>query len=590
MSDPSRMDFVIHHAKVQVHRVLRAARDQRAPIPRARASRLLVDRPILAEDRCALWNRSADRREWPLERGKVENLRVAARLLDGLELAGDQVFSFWTQVGAPIRARGFVAGRELREGCIVPGIGGGLCLLSNALYAAAARAGFRILERHPHSKRPPGSRAALGEDATVAWNYVDLRFAADHPWRLEVRLDADELAVAIRGDRRRQGELVLVDRRGAGAAEWGGDAGRSCLSCDRPCHASVADRAPSRRGRRAWLVDAVWPEYASYLRRHARPDDRLVLAMDGQLLGRSRYAWPRTVVGSTVQFPARTVVRALRSRRLASQGAARQRALLAEDRRLAEAMARTLTVDDTELVVAQTLLPFLSRAGALGGREVTVLMQRLPLSELQATLDRAHATHPDSPTLGDFRADPRVVEDEAQALAGARRIVTPHAAVAGMFGERAVLLDWSSPTVARVPPAQRRDALRLWLPASTVGRKGARELRDALRDLGAPVELWIAGGELEGPNFWPFAVRRGSPPLAEIDGVVLPAWVEHEPRALLRALAAGVPVVASSACGLGDRSGVSTVEPGDVEGLRASLEGLWRTTPRRLDAVGRRWR
>jgi glycosyltransferase involved in cell wall biosynthesis len=53
--------------------------------------------------------------------------------------------------------------------------------------------------------------------------------------------------------------------------------------------------------------------------------------------------------------------------------------------------------------------------------------------------------------------------------------------------------------------------------------------------------------------------------------VVLPAHIEHAPRALLRALAAGVPVVASSACGLAGLPGVREVAAGDVEGLRAAL-------------------
>ena len=62
---------------------------------------------------------------------------------------------------------GFVAGRELREGCMVSSIGGGLCQLSNALYAAALEAGCEIVERHAHSKVVPGSLAERGLDATV---------------------------------------------------------------------------------------------------------------------------------------------------------------------------------------------------------------------------------------------------------------------------------------------------------------------------------------------------------------------------------------------------------------------------------------
>ena len=66
-------------------------------------------------------------------------------------------------------------GRELREGCLVPSIGGGLCQLSNALYDAALRAGLQVVERHRHTQVVPGSLAESDRDATVFWNYRDLR-------------------------------------------------------------------------------------------------------------------------------------------------------------------------------------------------------------------------------------------------------------------------------------------------------------------------------------------------------------------------------------------------------------------------------
>jgi glycosyltransferase involved in cell wall biosynthesis len=36
----------------------------------------------------------------------------------------------------------------------------------------------------------------------------------------------------------------------------------------------------------------------------------------------------------------------------------------------------------------------------------------------------------------------------------------------------------------------------------------------------------------------------------DADVVVLPAWIEHQPRGLLRAMALGKPVIATSTCGL----------------------------------------
>ncbi|MNX44761.1 hypothetical protein D3C86_752580 [compost metagenome] len=59
---------------------------------------------------------------------------------------------------------------------------------------------------------------------------------------------------------------------------------------------------------------------------------------------------------------------------------------------------------------------------------------------------------------------------------------------------------------------------------------------------------------------------------------MLPAHVEHAPRALLRAVAAGVPVVASTACGLAGVPGVHEVAPGDIDALRTALQQAARLT------------
>lgn len=627
MASLSPAALAVHRVKVQVHRARRLLADRRDPVAVAQIGRTLVDAAIVAEDRCALWNQVVGA-EWALERGKVENLRVAARALDGLEFAAGQRFSFWAQVGPPLRRRGFVAGRELREGCVVPGVGGGLCLLSNGLFAAARRAGMEVLERHAHSRRPPGSRAALGEDATVAWNYVDLRFRAAWAWRLEVGLDAAQLCVRVRArncdrnrgqnsDQARDRERGRVAVPVASERGWSVDSGSSCLSCGQPCDVGsrqrrrvAASRAPVR-GRRSWLVDAAWPEYTAYLRRHGRDQDRLLAPLCAGLGVPARYAWPRRCVGERGHFPGFVLRRSLRSRRLADQGAARQLALLAADAELAAAMAEQLGPADVELVVAQTLLPFLWRRGALGGRRVTVLMQRLPLFELQARLDEAAAVHGDSPTLADFRADPQLLADEAQALEQAAAVVTPHAEIAALFAGKVEHLAWQRPAQIQRRPRGARRSPALWLPASTCGRKGAYELRSALARLSSRVaglRLWVSGGELEGPGFWrgcPVELRRGRPgSLAEVDALVLPAWVEHQPRALLRAAAAGVPVVASRACGLDGSfdgrlnatAGVHSVATGSVDELEHALTEVLRAArggassgdggPRRADLPG----
>jgi vancomycin resistance protein YoaR len=151
---------------------------------------------VVGESRTALWSddRSA---EAGYQKGKIHNLATAVQDLDCALLLPGEVFSFWKQIGRATEERGYVVGRMLQQGCLIPAVGGGLCQLSNALYDAALQSGCEIVERHPHSRIVPGSAATGGRDATVAWNYVDLRFRSRVPLLLRARVTKDELVVSF---------------------------------------------------------------------------------------------------------------------------------------------------------------------------------------------------------------------------------------------------------------------------------------------------------------------------------------------------------------------------------------------------------
>jgi hypothetical protein len=222
-------------------------------------------------------------------------------------------------------------------------------------------------------------------------------------------------------------------------------------------------------------------------------------------------------------------------------------------------------------VVSQTLLPFLWRDGVLGGRSFDVLMTRLPLAALQATLDRAAQAWPQSPTLADFRADPALLEAESEALGAARRWITPHSHIATLAGAKAEKLAWYLPAS---DPARASRGTSIAFPASTLGRKGAYELRAVAKELDLPVLL--GGPLLEGGAFWDgvCASPANGALLKDAAVVVLPAWLEDQPRRLLQAVAAGVPVIASDACGLDGLPGVRTIPIGDAPALREAVENL----------------
>jgi hypothetical protein len=543
--------------KAALLRLRRLALDLAARAPRLTKDERFEGRQTVAEIRSELWS-DPDPAEGAAQFGKVQNLRLACRALDGLIIPAGAVFSFWRHVGPPLRLRGYAPGRMLQAGCMVMSVGGGLCQISNALYRAALEAGCEIIERHAHSRLPPGAPAS-GPDATVAWNYVDLRFRPTQDLRLTARLDAETLVVTLSGRH-------TAEKAGSPAAPDLRVNARSCAICGE-VDCVRWEKGAVRAGRRAFLVDEAWPEFQDWVSTVRTSDDILGLPVDGARRRLGRYAWGTDGFARVEEAEVAALARALAQRRAGRQGPTRRAAELAGARRLAKRLGRRLPPEAVEVVVAQSYLPFLWREGALGGRRFTVLMSRLPMAELQRRLD-AHAT-PDRPTLADFRAPAWLVEAEAEALAAAAQVVTPHAEIAALFGTRAVRLDWRAPSLEVARCLHPR---RIVFPGPTVARKGAWALRAAA--LALDLEVMPLGAELEGADFWR-GVRLAPPgDWTTAAAMVQPAIVEDQPRRLLASLAAGVPLIASPACGLGRREGLITIPADDTEALVAALQAL----------------
>ena len=235
---------------------------------------------------------------------------------------------------------------------------------------------------------------------------------------------------------------------------------------------------------------------------------------------------------------------------------------------VAAALARRLTPEITSLAVAQSYVPFLWRDGVLGGRAFSVLMSRLPMTVLQSRLDSASAAHPERATLADFRAPAWFVEAETEALAAAIEIITPHREIAELFGPRATRLAWSQRPLATEPQVWGQ-IRRVVFPGPTVARKGAYALREAA--IALDLEVMLLGAELEGPAFWREVRTIPAGDWSDVDAMVQPAIVEEQPRRLLEALAKGLRVVATEACGLDPQPGLILVEPDNVAALIAAL-------------------
>jgi hypothetical protein len=562
---PSISQAALFRSKAALFQLQRFVRDSLIDRPALHGkNNRLADKDALAVSSTPLWT-THDRTETNLIAGKIQNLRVAVAKINGIEVAANEVFSFWRHIGRPSQLRGFVKGRELRQGCIIPTTGGGLCQLSNALYSVALDAGFEIIERHAHTQVIPGSLAEQGRDATVFWNYVDLRFKATKAFRIEAFLTNDALVVRLKSRKINFSVITHANQQTDRTV-----AHNSCASCGvASCFRSNSTQATAAEfEKKAYLVDEYWHEFDSYIQSQRTAKDILCIPLDGQRWKKPNYRWGTAGFSAIRRATMTTLRRAYDSRKLSAQGAQRQKSLLRHDEALAKSFISQVPYEVTHLCVSQNLLPFLWREGHLGGRTFDVLMTRLPMAALQETLDRAHKQHPQSPTLADFRADEGLVQAESEALQNAQRIITPHSEIARLFAEKSLLLDWHIPQVQAVY----RPGSKILFPASTLGRKGAYELREVAREFG--LELLILGRELEGENFWQGVKvhHLQASSFDEVGLVLLPAFVENQPRLLLRALACKIPVISSSACGLQKVDGVITIADGDQQALANEIK------------------
>ncbi len=531
------------------------------PGKRYPAAETLGTAPILGVSETELWYNDSTETERLLTLGKIENLRVALRAIDGIEIPAGKEFSFWRQIGNPTRSKGFTVGREIQEGCMVPTVAGGLCQLSNALYDAALKAGLTIVERHRHSQVVSGSLAEQGRDATVKWNYLDLRFCSSGAFRVEAELTSHSLIVRIRGtmpasDFSQPQEVFLPVQL------------NDCYSCGNAACARYPSIIPSPRKERikTIIVDEYWPEYQHYLKGVITKDDQVILPFNHEdTIAIPRFSWELGQKTST-QYRVAALKRSIRVRILAKTDGNKTQTLLDSDEEIVRSIRKQILPESEHIIIAQNLLPFAQKYGLLGGRTYDVLMTRLPMELLHKRLDELHGRYPESTTASDFRADAKLIEYETTALTRSRYIITPHREIAVIFNNKTILLDWKPPNPKGILAQE-----EIVFPVSPLARKGVFEVRRLIRELGLRVR--IGGMVCESGDFWnDTEVYHCSGNILEHAKVVVyPAVLESQPRILLQALAEGIPVIATEACGLAPHPSLTVVPTGDYLALRNAM-------------------
>jgi len=102
----------------------------------------------------------------------LENVRIAAGVLNGQRIEAGTLFSFNEAIGKRTAEGGYQQAAEPAYGIGAVGVGGGVCQVSTALYRAALLGSVEVEERHAAVR--PVAYCDMGQEAAVSDQGIDL--------------------------------------------------------------------------------------------------------------------------------------------------------------------------------------------------------------------------------------------------------------------------------------------------------------------------------------------------------------------------------------------------------------------------------
>ena len=119
-------------------------------------------------------------------KNRINNIKITCSRITGTIVKSDEEFSFCDVVGQPSSEDGYKEAHAFVDGKLTNAIGGGNCQVSTTIYNAAKKIdGVKITERHEHDK--PVGYIEMGKDATVAYDYLDLKFENNNDFDLKLK-------------------------------------------------------------------------------------------------------------------------------------------------------------------------------------------------------------------------------------------------------------------------------------------------------------------------------------------------------------------------------------------------------------------
>jgi hypothetical protein len=345
---------------------------------------------LIAESKSVIFSDRVQERFF--EKGKLENLKIAAKAILGRVVGPSSEFSFWKQIGKPTESKGFQVGREIRWGCMVPGVGGGLCQLSGALYECANQMGAKITEIHSHTHRLPNTPYRPEKDATVFWNYVDFRFQTKSDILIEPSFTDDEFILRFWG--KLPQERITAQPFGFQKALV-----QDCLDCG--------------------IENCAYHEKTQ------------ILISDKDLI----FSPALGSLSAIQKFKTNFLSRMARSltRGLNWIGLPVGKAAILRGQVLAFWVKTLYPFQRSPVFLSQDLAPYLKDWLQSKGLPYVLKLEHLPMTVLQKQLDQLVQSHPADTRLQDFRAPQTLLKKETQSIQEAQSLVTDHPYLKELF-------------------------------------------------------------------------------------------------------------------------------------------------------------
>ena len=152
--------------------------------------------------------------------GKIHNIRLAARKINGVIVRPRETFSYNSYAGKGDYEEGYKDGPTIKDGLLVPGEGGGISQVSSTLYNSALLADMKIVQRFNRSiQTDETGYVSIGLDASVfAEQGKDLRIrnTYSNPFVIRSLVEDGKVKVSLYGvkdDPDKTVEIVTKDER-----------------------------------------------------------------------------------------------------------------------------------------------------------------------------------------------------------------------------------------------------------------------------------------------------------------------------------------------------------------------------------------